>query len=1118
MKKLPVFTSPPLPNRRAKIWRIMKLSGILMLLTALQLSAKTYSQERLNVDFREKKLAVALKELERKSEYRFAFSNQVISDELRVTVSAKDMPLDDLLRLMLNNTGLDFERMDNKLIVIRTAGTRLAQISVKGKVTDSTGLALVGVTVAAGKGVGTTTNEKGEFVIPVDENGQLTFSYIGYLTQTVAVNGRTSIDIVLQPSVDRLSDVIVVGYGNTTRRNLNSAVSTLSMDNVASLPVQSINDAIAGRVHGVIVTRNSGAPGAKSSISIRGGGTPLFVIDNMLRSQNDFENLNPNDIETYSVLKDAAATAIYGARGGNGVILITTKKGKSGQVNINYAYNTIFSQPTLFPKKMSSYDNLKAINDVYIAEGKTPPTHDTTLQFYKDQSKPFVYPNTDWQKIALKDLANEQRHDLSLSSGSKLLTYFASGSYYRQGSNLRTDNNYNERITYRLNTVSDFEKIQLKVNTGIDGFVEKNVIPNSSTANNYGAIYSHIQNKKPSQLAYNEFGLPSINTTDNPAVELSPLSGYARNTSRVFNGIIGFDWEALFLKGLHFKANANYNMWNSMGKSWNATAPSYTNGSTTPLMGNPPSLSSVRGDGSTLLLQGFVTYKTTFKGHSFDAMAGFEQAKDKSGSLSATRQRYQLMFDQYVAGPTVDQLASGSESESARAGWIGKLGWSYKDRYYLNGTFRYDGNDLLPKEKQWGTFYAVDGGWSLLEENFLQGFRDLKYLDYLKLRGSYGYTGTLDGIGAFQYVPGYNVNANAWVVNGSPVQGSSEPGSLPSTNFSWYSIKSHNIGLDLATLNGRLSGTVDYFYMRTTGYVTGDTRYSATLGIGLPPVNFDDGAKRREGAEFNVTWSDRIGKDFTYKIGVNFTRFNELWERAIEDTTAMKNPYTRASGQSAYLRQGYVSRGFYQNNSDLLTGARRISSIGTVGGDLAYEDTNGDGKIDGSDFRPVGSNTFPRINYGVTLDLGYKGITFSAVVMGSGKRDRYLGDVIMGSSTQGILVYDFQKDYWRPDNTDARYPRQVSATGVNGNNNYTDSDFWVLQSRFIRLKYLQVGYDLKARLLKNTAVRQFRLFASGTNLLTGSNSKKYFIDPESEPNNYDYPIQRTFALGVNVGF
>ncbi|WP_341839604.1 TonB-dependent receptor [Chitinophaga caseinilytica] len=1096
----------------------MKISGMLMLLTALQLSAKTFSQDRLNVDFREKKLAVALKELEKRTEYRFAFSNQVISDNLRVTVSAKDMFLEDVLRLMLSNTGLDFELLDNKLIVIRSAGSQLAFLTVKGRVTDSTGTPLPGVTIAAGKGLGTTTNENGEYQISVDENGQLTFSYIGFLPQTVTVNGRSTIDVVLQSSVDRLSDVVVIGYGNTTKRKLNSAVSTLSMDNVASLPVQSINDAIAGRVHGVIVTRSSGAPGVKSAISIRGGGTPLFVIDNMLRSQNDFENLNPNDIETYSVLKDAAATAIYGARGGNGVILITTKKGKAGQVNINYSYNTIFSQPTLFPKKMGSYDNLKAINDVYIAEGKTPPTHDTTLQFYKDQSKPFIYPNTDWQKIALKDYANEQRHDLSLSSGTKLLTYYASGSYYHQGTNLRTDNNYNDRITYRLNTVSEFEKIQLKVTTGIDGFVEKNSLPNSSTGNGYGALYSHIQNKKPNQLAYNEFGLPSINTTDNPAVELSPLSGYSRNTSRVFNGILGFDWEALFLKGLHFKANGNYNMWNSMSKAWNATAPSYTNGSTTPLLGNPPSLTSGRGDGSTLLLQGFVTYNTTSKGHNIEAMAGYEQANDKSGSLSATRQRYQLMFDQYVAGPTVDQLASGSESESARAGWIGKLGWNYNNKYYVNGTVRYDGNDLLPKEKQWGTFYAFDGGWSLLEEDFLKGIRDRKYLDYLKLRGSYGLTGTLDGIGAFQYVPGYNVNANAWVLNGQPMQGSSEPGSLPSTNFSWYSIRSHNIGMDLATLDNRLTGAVDYFYMRTTGYVTGDTRYSATLGIGLPPVNFDDGAMRREGWEFNLTWNDKIGKDFTYKVGLNFTKFDQLWERAIEDTTAMKNPYTRSSGQSAYLQQGYYNRGFYQNNSDLLYGARRISSINTVAGDLAYEDTNGDGKIDGSDFRNLGSNTFPRINYGVTLDLGYKGITLSAVVMGSGPRDRYLGDVIQGSSAQGILVYDFQKDYWRPDNKDARYPRQVSASGVNGGNNYTGSDFWILKSRFTRLKYLQLGYDLKERLLRHTAVRQFRVFLSGTNLLTISNSKKYFIDPESDTNNYGYPIQRTIALGVNVGF
>ncbi len=994
------------------------------------------------------------------------------------------------------------------------------EVIVTGKVTDESGDPLPGVTVKVkNTSIATSTNADGYYSIKMANKGQvLVFSIIGFNTQEKTASTET-LNISLAESTHDLDQVVVVGYGTSSKRKINSSVSTLAMDNVAPIPVASINDAIAGRVQGVIVTSSTGAPGAKSTVSIRGGSTPLYVIDNMIRSQNDFQNINPNDIESYSVLKDAAATALYGAQGGNGVILVTTKRGKEGQTNINYAFNQIWTKPTIFPKRVSSYENLNAINQVYIAEGRQQPTPDDILEKYRTQSDPFMYPNTDWQKVGLKSVAPEQRHDLSITSGSKLLTYYASGSYFNQGSILKTDNNYNDRITYRLNTVSDLENINLKVTTGIDGFVETNSIPVSSTAGGYAQLFQHIQQKKATELAYNEFGLPYNGTTDNPAVELSDLSGYNKGTSRVFNSILELDYAAPFLEGLHLRASGSYNMWNSMNKRWSATAPSYALNSSTPILGNPPSLTGVRGDGSTALLQGFITYEKSVNDHNFDFTGVYEYAKTTGNSLSATRQQYQIIYDQFIAGPTVNQLANGSESESARAGYVGRLSYNYQAKYFFDGTIRYDGLDLFPTDKQWGTFYALSGGYALSEEGFMQRFKDNHSIDYLKIRGSFGLVGTADGIAAFQYVPGYNINPNAWVIDGRPVQGTSEPGSLPSTNFSWYSIRERNFGLDYAGLNNRLSASVDYFYKRTTGYVVGDTRYSATLGIGLPAINFEDGALRRHGTEFNVTWNDRA-RDFTYKIGVNFTYFNQLWERnPSEDDAALKNPYTRSSGNTNQtLVTGYYGNGFYANNSDLLNGARRISSVNVVGGDLSYQDINGDGKIDGADQRLIGNNTFPRINFGTTIDLGYKAWSFSAVVMGSGNRDRYIGGVVQGGSVQNLLVYGFQQDYWRPDNQNALFPRQVSSPGVNGSNNYVNSDFWILPSKFVRLKYLQFGYDFKMGTLQKAPFKTFRLFVSGTNLLTFSNSKKYFIDPESNQNNEDYPIQKTVAVGMNIGF
>lgn len=1098
----------------------MKLTILLTLFATLNGYAALHAQ-KISLSLKQGSFRDVLKSIETQSQFNIFYNVEFVEHVgMVMDVNIKNMDLSQALNQLKNKVKFDYKIDNNTVLIFADEMSNTQQRTITATLQDAeNGEPLVGATVLeVGSKNGALTDANGKFTITCDREAVLSFTFLGYVTREIKVSDLSTV-VFLTREADALDEVVVVGYGKNSRRNLSSAVSSLNMENVAQIPVQSINDGIAGRIQGVIVTSSTGAPGAKSAVSIRGAGTPLYVIDNVIRSQNDFLNINPNDIEHYSILKDAAATALYGAQGGNGVILVTTKSGKAGQTKINYTVNQIISQPTIFPKKLSSYESLKSINEVYEFEGLQKPTPDDILEYYRTQERPYEYPNTDWQKIALKDYATEQRHDLSVTSGTEKLAYYASGSYYNQNSNLRTDNNHNKRITYRLNTVSDLSDINLKVTAGLDGFVEDNIIPNSGTAGSYVQIYQHIQQKRASQLAYNEYGLPSANTTDNPAVELSDESGYYKSNSRIFNSILSLEYTAPFLQGLKFKVNGNYNMWNSKNKSWNLSAPSYANNSTTPILGNPPSLTATRGDGSTLLLQGYLLFNRTFGDHAVDFTGVYEQAQNYGSSLSGTRQQYQILFDQFVAGPTVNQLANGSESESARAGYVGRLSYAYKSKYMLDGSLRYDGLDLFPTTKQWGTFYALSAGYIISEEDFFRTLREQNILNFLKIRGSYGLVGSAEGISPFSYVPGYSINANTWVVNDRPMQGTSEPGSLPSTNFSWYSIRERNIGVDFASLNNRLSGTFDYFYKRTTGYVVADTRYAATLGIGLPPINFEDAAQRRHGAEFNLTWNETKG-DFSYKIGANFTYFNQLWERhPSEDEAALKNPNTRQSGTlNLGVTTGYLNEGFYQNNAELLNGARRISSVNTIAGDLKYADLNGDGKIDGNDQIRIGNATFPRINYGATVDLGYKAWSLSAVIMGSGNRDRYFGGIIQGQNPDNMLLYAFQQDYWRPDNTDALFPRQTSSPGVNGSNNYVNSDFWILPSRFVRLKYFQLGYDFKSSVLQNSKFKEMRLFVSGTNLFTISNTKKYFVDPESNQNNENYPIQRTLSLGVNVGF
>jgi len=1113
MIKIYISQASPWLRLLSKVIIQMKIAFLLVFITCLNVSAKVFSQEKLTLDLKNIKLEKALQTIEKQSGYRFVYSPTEGPFNKVISIKTNQASLEEVMRTLLSGTALNFSVQQNNLITILKDEMVNQEVIVKGLVKDSTGVGLPGVTITVKgvKGIGTSTDGEGKFSLSVPDNATLVFSLIGY--ETVERKATGSLTVILKALDNNLDEVVVQAYGKTTKRKTTSAISTLDMGNVAALPVQSINDAVAGRLPGVIVTAGSGAPGAKSSISIRGQ-NPIFVIDNIVRSANDFANLNPNDIESYSILKDAGATALYGNQGANGVILVTTKRGSEGKINIDYAYNQIFSQPTLFPEKISSYDQAVALNRLYADEGRSPFRSAADLEKLRTGSDPFNFPNTDWQALTMKNFAPEMRHDLSVTSGTKKLTYYAGLSYYDQGSILRTDQNYNKRTTYRLNTTSQFDQLNLKVNAGLDGFIESNVTPGVG----YGSIYSHIQNRGSAQLAVNEFGLPTTQP-DNPVRELDPQSGYNRQLAKILNTNLGLEYTAHFLEGLKFKVNGTYTTYNNVSKNWNYLAPAYNLNSTTPIYGNPPSLTVGQGQGSTLTLQGYVLYSKTFGDHSIDFTGVVEHQQDEASNISGNRKNYQIIFDQLIAGPALDQSVSGGETEAARAALLGRLTYSYKSRYSIEGSIRRDGDYLFVPGRQWGTFYAVSGNYIISEEKFMKSLKDRHILDFLKLRGSYGVLGDKTGVGAFGYVPSYSINPTAYVVNGNLVQGTSEPGSLPNSTYSWQTIGSRDLALEFGTLNNRLSGTFDYYYTRRTGFVTGDPRFSSTLGIGLPQINFTEGALRTEGYDFNLNWATNIGK-FTYKIGLNFTRYNSLWERNPgDDDATLKNPYTRTTNTSGgFLQTGYYNSGFYTSNSQLLNGARRISSTNVVAGDLRYQDLNGDGQINGDDFRRIGSNTFPRTNYGVTIDLGYKGFTFNAVVQGAGNRDRYLGNAVQGGDPQNPLAYGFQLDYWRPDNTDALFPRAVSATTVNGGNNFTGSDFWLVKSKYVRLKYVQFGYDFKESVLKKSPFQQLRLFVSGTNLLTSSNSTDYFIDPESNTNNYDYPIQRTFAIGLNVGF
>jgi TonB-linked SusC/RagA family outer membrane protein len=1106
----------------------MRLSVFfLFLFIAQAYAAETYSQQtRLTLKMQGAKVIDVLNRIEDESEFFFLFNQKLVNVERQVNVNVVNENVEKILNGLFEDTNVHYLVKDRQIIL--TTSTNLSesdqgqQKTVSGKVTDQSGVSIAGASVVVkGTTTGVTTNNEGSFSLLLPVNAKvLVFSFVGMKTQEMPIGAKSEFNIILIEDMIGLDEVVAIGYGTTSKRKTVSAISTIQTEKLQNIPVPTMGDMLAGRTSGIIVTTSGGGPGKKPVISVRGGGTPLVVIDGIVSSMTDFQNLNASDIESFSILKDAEGAAIYGARGGNGIIAITTKRGEAGKMRINYDYSMNLAQPSILPSKLGSYDRAILTNEGRINDGQAAAYAPDIVQKYKDQSDPFNYPNTDWQKAVLKTFAPTSRHDLTINGGNDKTKYFASVSYYDQGTLYKFNTNWLKRYNYRLSLTNNFDKIGLTANVNIYGVLEKTRIPASQYGSGYYYTWGHIQNQGPMSIAYTDKGLYSGNG-DHPLVEIDPNSGYDLQESRNVNGIIDLAWNVPGVNGLKIKAINHYRLDNSFGRQWNATADQYPLGSTTPITHNAPRLAASAGSGYSYTNQVYADYNNVFaKVHSIAATFGYERTYGRAESINATRVGYQLLFDQFIAGPTLNSTNGGSASESARAGYIGRLRYDYKSKYFIEGSFRRDGSDWFPKDNRWGTFWSGSAGWLLSEEAFMKPLIDKNIVNFLKLRGSFGTVG-LDGsdagISRFQYIPGYNIVERGYLVNNSFVQGFTE-GPLVSPDLTWYTQKSRNIGFDFTSLKSKLSGSFDYFYIETTGMLASlsGTLYTDPLGISLP-TRKSNGKYRRGGFEINLSYKNNLG-DLQYEIGGNLTRFDQLWEvNPNEDAATLKNPYTRTTQQTGYYGIGYNNLGYYVSAQDVMNSPKLVAATNLVPGDIKYADNNGDGQIDSNDQRRIGKNSFPRINYGINLDFRYKAWFLYTLIQGSGNKNSYPGDVI-----QNGTVYPFQKDYWTPTNTNGSYPRLMSSGSYNSNNNYATSDYWLVNSRYIRLKSIQLGYDMKQGLLKTSLpfVSEFSLVLSGSNLFTISEAlSRYKMDPEvGSNNNYDYPTERIYSLTVRIGF
>lgn len=1115
-----------------KFFSIMRLTSILLLAASIQVSASGFSQ-KVSMNLKDANVKKVFKEIIRQSGISMIYKEAEIKKYGTISVDIKNASVEEALTASLKNLPLKFKVINNTVVVEKNplpAPVIFSEASMEvlppekkitGKVVGENGEPLEGASVRAkGEPTAVTTAKDGNFSITVPDNAQiLVVSYVGMETQEISISGKSTISVQLVPSKNDLNDIVVVGYGKTTKGKNITSVTTLNPEKITNLGATSVGDALAGRVQGLIVAGSGGGPGKRPTISIRGGGTPTYVIDDIISSEFQFQTLNINDIENISFLKDGPATAIYGVAAGNGLVLVTTKRGASNKLTVNYNYGYDLTQPTILPKKIGSYELVSLINKIDVLEGRTASYADAVVQKYKDQSDPLNFPDNDWQKLVLNDFAPQSHHNLALNGGNKQMQYYASIGYLDQGTLYRFKTNWLKRYNYRLSVTGNFEEIGLKTTVSIYGLSETRRDILNSYGSGFFNVWSHIQNRAPMDRAYADLEKTKYDSQgDHPLVEIDPRGGFSRNEDRDVNALLDTRWSVPHVKGLSFRVNANFRQSQFFGRGWNTTAPQYSVGSSTPATSSPPSLSVSSSTGYNYVLQGFAEYERKFGEHSVSGLLGYEEAYGFGENINAARNSYVFSIDQLFAGPQATATNGGSSGESVRNAWLGRLKYDYKDKYFFEGSFRYDGSDLFPDGNRKGFFPGAAVGWLITGEPFMYWLKEKKILDYLKARISYGEVGQNSGVGRFDYIPGYSLGGG-YVVGGS-LQPTLNPPGIPSPDISWFDQQSFNTGFDFATLNNRLSGSVDYFYLRTTGYLASPSNqgYTDPLGTGLP-TRRSNGAFRRAGFDFSLKYTNSVGK-LQYTIGSNFTRFDQLWElNPFEDSATLKNPYTTSYHQKGFLQTAYYALGLYQNSADIINNPRRRAS-NLAPGDIKYDDVNGDGKLDVEDFRRIGKATFPRVNYGFTADLKYGSWYLNMLWQGSGSRSIYLGDVIQSNYSTSIR-YDFQtKDHWELGAGNTQFPRLISGAGINGSNNVVASDFWIINAGYLRLKALQIGYNFKNILAKNLRfISDLRVTLSGTNVLTFSKIKKYGLDPETgSSNNYDYPTQRVYALSVNLGF
>ncbi|WP_281864278.1 SusC/RagA family TonB-linked outer membrane protein [Bacteroides acidifaciens] len=1003
---------------------------------------------------------------------------------------------------------------------------------VKGTVKDVSGEPLIGVSVSVkGKsGIGTITDINGNFSIQCGANDILVFSYIGYATLEFPVNGKSSLSISMKEDTKVLDEVIVVGYGTTTRKSAVGAVDQVKADMIENRPVANMTQALQGAAPNVIIQqRNHNPNDNKTNFNIRGISTlndnsPLFVIDGLVADGESFNKLNPMDIENISILKDAGTAAIYGSRSSNGVVVVTTKKGKKNQRPVVRLSGMIgWENPDILFSPVAGYQNATLRNLAETNAGNAP-------KYTPDQIRDLAAHQNEesWFFDQIMRTAMQQNYNLSVSGGSEHSTYMISMGYYDQESNYVGNDSFGvQRYNFRTSLSTELGRFKL---TGILAYARNNSVSTTGGSLEVDAARTPTYYYYKMKSADGRYLLNDILSEFNP---LGQLEAGGRNKYRNNYINTNVSAEMKIIDGLKLKGVFGADIMNDTRFTRNHAVAYYSSEEATeprPIKKENNKTSNWNSNAYLINTQLLLDYNKTFGKHTVNGLVGLTNESYTQSSNEIEKKYVDpdlgIATDETTSEPgnITGKTSVDDSNRTSITSFLGRAGYSYADRYYAEFSFRYDGASKFHKDYRWGFFPSVSLGWRPTEESFMEFYKEK--IGDLKLRASYGILGS-QAIGTYDRFTVYDVYDNSYAYNNKTVSGAGFK--LGLENLTWEKTQTFNIGVDASFLQNSLTVTFDYFHKRTNDILM-KPLISSVFGTEMPMANI--GKMQNQGWDLSVNYRLKTGA-FTHNFNFNLgDSWNKVLEFPGDEQITQVEELSRIIRVGVPLNSyyGYKMAGFFQSYDEIEASAIPVGAK-VQPGDIKFVDRNDDGIIDSKDKFILG-NAFPRYTFGFTYGLNWKGIDFSMFWQGVGKRDMMLrGELIEPyHANYSYTIYKHQLDFWTPTNTEARWPRLAAPGSDSNRNNYGNgngSDLFLLDGKYLRLKNLTIGYTLPKEWTKHLGMQKARLYINGQNLLTFSNNS--FIDPESSEfdskmstsganSGRSYPTLRYFGFGVDIEF